>query len=117
MPVETEDDLLIFLNPDEFGVEASYVSREDGAEPKTVPGMFDDEGSNWNPNRWTGTEFQMQMGAHVESTGPTFQCRTADLHKGGRKGEKLTIKGTEYRIEGKRPDGTGMTLLLLMAND
>lgn len=117
MPVETDDDLLIFLDTDEFGVEASYVSRADGAVAKIIPGQFDDEGSNWNPSRWTGTEYQMQMGAHIPSTGPTFLCRTSDLLNGGRNGEKLTIKGTEYRIESKRPDGTGLTLLLLMAND
>ncbi|MBR1031974.1 MULTISPECIES: hypothetical protein [Bradyrhizobium] len=117
MPVETDNDLLIFLNPDEFGVEASYVSRDPAVEPKDIPGQFDDEGSNWNPNRWNGTQFQMQMGASVTSSGPTFLCRTSDLNKGGRKGEKLTIKGQEYRIEDKRPDGTGLTLFLLMAND
>lgn len=117
MPVETDNDLLIFLNPDEFGVEASYVSRDPAVEPKDISGQFDDEGSNWNPNRWNGTQFQMQMGASVTSSGPTFLCRTSDLNRGGRKGEKLTIKGQEYRIEDKRPDGTGLTLLLLMAND
>jgi hypothetical protein len=57
------------------------------------------------------------MGASISSSGPTFQCRTSDLYRGGRANEKLTIKGQEYRIEDKRPDGTGMTLLLLMAND
>ncbi|WP_316227740.1 head-tail joining protein [Bradyrhizobium sp. SZCCHNR3015] len=116
MSVESDADLLIFLNPDEFGVEAMYLARgSDEARP--VTGIFDDEGSNWNPNRWSGTEFQAQMGASITSTGPTFLCRTSDLLKGGRKGETLTIKGQEYRIEDKRPDGTGMTLLLLMAND
>ncbi|WP_047308786.1 head-tail joining protein [Rhodopseudomonas palustris] len=117
MPVETEQDLLVFLNPDEFGVEAQYVSRDPDIEPKTVPGHFDDEGSNWNPNRWIGTEFQQQAGASITATGPTFLCRTVDLLNGGRKGEKLTIKGTVYRIHDKRPDGTGMTLLILMADD
>ncbi|MGJ4942479.1 head-tail joining protein [Bradyrhizobium sp. SZCCHNR1045] len=122
MPVESDDDLLIFLNPDEFGVEAVYVSRDATVEPKPIPGHFDDEGSNWNPSRWNGTEYQMQMGASITSSGPTFLCRTSDLLKGGRKGEKLTIKDRsgaeqEYRIEDKRPDGTGLSLLLLMAND
>ncbi len=117
MPVETDDDLLIFLDADEFGVEAQYVSRVPGAEAKPIVGQFDDEGSNWNPNRWTGTQYQQQMGAHIESSGPTFLCRTSDLYKGGRQNERLTIKGQEYRIEGKRPDGTGLTLLMLMAND
>ncbi|WP_315751367.1 head-tail joining protein [Bradyrhizobium sp. SZCCHNS3055] len=116
MPVETDTDLLIFINSGEFGVDAVYVSRE-STEQRVLPGIFDDEGSNWNPNRWSGTEFQAQMGASITSSGPTFLCRTADLNKGGRKGEKLTIKGQEYRIEDKRPDGTGLSLLLLMAND
>ncbi|WP_316202979.1 MULTISPECIES: head-tail joining protein [unclassified Bradyrhizobium] len=116
MSVESDDDLLIFLDSDEFGVEAAYLAR--GAdEVRVLTGIFDDEGSNWNPNRWSGTEFQAQMGASITSTGPTFLCRASDLLKGGRKGETLTIKGQEYRIEDKRPDGTGMTLLLLMAND
>ncbi|CCD94677.1 hypothetical protein BRAO375_3660071 [Bradyrhizobium sp. ORS 375] len=117
MSVESDDDLLTFLNPDEFGVEAVYVSRDSAIEPKPVVGIFDDEGSNWNPSRWSGTEYQLQMGASVTSSGPTFLCRTSDLLKGGRKGEKLTIKGQEYRIEDKRPDGSGLSMLLLMAND
>jgi len=117
MPVETDDDLLIFLNTDEFGVEAQYLSRVPGAVPKPIPGHFDDEGSNWNPNRWTGTQYQQQMGASITSSGPTFLCRTSDLYKGGRQNETLTINDQVYRIEDKRPDGTGMTVLLLMAND
>jgi hypothetical protein len=117
MPVETDEDLLIFLNPDEFGVVAKYQSRDAGSEPKDIPGQFDDKGSNWNPSRWTGTQYQQQMGASVTSSAPTFQCRTMDLFKGGRRNETLIIKDQSYRIEDKRQDGTGMTLLLLMAND
>jgi hypothetical protein len=117
MPVETEEDLLIFLNPDEFGVEAQYQSREEGAEPKTIPGQFDNKGSNWNPNRWTGTQYQQQMGASVTSSGPTFQCRTIDVYKGGRRNETFVISGSKYRVDDKRPDGTGMTIFLLTAID
>jgi hypothetical protein len=117
MPVETEQDRLTFLNPDEFGVEAIYVSRKPGAEPTPIPGVFDDQGHDFNPNRWNGTEYQMQNGAHIVSTAPTFTCRTSDLVDGGRKNERLTINGTLYKIHEKLPDGTGFTKLVLMADD
>jgi hypothetical protein len=117
MPVETDEDRLAFINPDEFGVVASYTSREPGALPTPINGQFDAEGSNWNPNRWNGTEYQMQNGAHMESEGPTFLCRTSDLNKGGRQRDVLVISEVTYRVEGKKPDGTGFTVLLLLEVD
>lgn len=116
MSVESDDDRLIFLSPDEFGGEATYAPKN-GAEPYTIVGTFDDEHTSFNPDRWPGHEYQMQQGAHFGSTGPRFLCRSVDLVRGGKKGDRLTIHGTTYHVTEPQPDGTGLVTLILMVDD
>jgi hypothetical protein len=112
MAIESDQDRLVFLNPEEFGTVAYYTSVKTGAA-KTIHGIFDEEGSDFNPNRWNGTDYQLQDGAHVQSAGPSFTCRSADLENGGRKKDTLVINKQTFRVFEKKPDGTGITRLIL----
>jgi hypothetical protein len=112
MAVETDEDRAIFLSPEDFGGEALYTPR-DGGTSRTIAGIFDQPGSDWNPNRWPGHEYQMQQGAHITKTGPTFRCRASDLAGGGRRRDRLTIDGVEWEVLKREPDGTGMVVLTL----
>lgn len=118
MAVETPEDRLTFLNPDEFGVEALYTPV-DGA-PKTIAGIFDNGHYYYDPNRLPGSPYQLLQGAGISTTDPEFRCRTADLVGGGSQGDLLDlteIDGKVYRVNDARPDGTGMTVLALMEVD
>lgn len=113
MAVETDAERALFLSPDEFGVEAVYTPR-DGGPSRVVPGIFDEPGTDWNPNRWPGGHpIAMQEGAHIVSTAPKFECRASDLVEGGRRGDRLKIAGQGYKVFKRDPDGTGMVVLTL----
>ena len=49
----------------------------------------------------------------VESSNPAFVAREQDLQIVGHGMDAYTADGTKYKIVGKRPDGTGMTVLEL----
>ena len=97
MPVESAADRLSFLDVDEFGVSATY----DGAT--AIIGIFDND-------------FLQVLGGEigVESSGPQFLCRTADVSSVVH-GKTLLIGSTTYTVKGVEPDGTGMTTLMLQA--
>lgn len=117
MAVESPKDRLLFLDPDEFGVEARYTSRDGVVVDAPVVGIFDAPATNYNPNRWPGSDYQMQSGAHFMGANTTFQCRTEDLRQGGKQRDKLVIHGVSYRIHEPKQDGTGMSVLILMEDD
>lgn len=120
MSVETDEDRLSFLSPDEFGGKALYYPREEDGrepiEPYEVAGIFDEPYTSFDPNRWPGHNYQMQQGAHFSSSAPRFECRANDLVKGGKKRDRLTVNGERYRINDVKRDGTGMVVLILMAD-
>lgn len=103
MPVESATDRLAFLNPDEFGVEASYDPALGAAV--TIEGILDDP---------TLPVVAGERATTVDSA-PTFLCRTADLPAGaeGGAGDTLTIGAVDYDVVAVEPDGQGMTLLRL----
>jgi len=100
MAVETADDRAIFLNTDDFGVAASYTPA--GGSATTVNGIFDNE------------YFETDAGGEVAFAlqQPMFHCRTADVASAA-EGDAITISGTDYIVRNVRPDGTGMTMLML----
>jgi len=100
MAVETAADRAIFLNTDDFGVAASYTPA--GGSATTVNGIFDNE------------YFETDAGGEVAFAlqQPMFHCRTADVASAA-EGDAITISGTDYIVRNVRPDGTGMTMLML----
>jgi hypothetical protein len=50
----------------------------------------------------------------VESSGPSFNCRTSDVELLAiAKDDEVDIKGEQFRVKKMDPDGTGMTLIHL----
>lgn len=102
MAVESADDRLVFLDADEFGVEATFAGLAD-----PVVGVFDAE--------YFG-DLEGVAGVAIETTQPVFRCRSADVASIAN-GAAVTIPvngaDTAYTVTSKQPDGTGMTVLLL----
>lgn len=124
MPVETAEDRLAYLDPDLFGVNALYTSRDGTVVDKPIVGIFDAEAAHFDPNRWPGHEYQMQHGAQLTSTGPEWTCRESDLVKGGKQRDKVEIlpcdqlpEGGRFKVHERKPDGTGMIVLTLTEDD
>jgi len=100
MSVESAADRLAFFDVDEHAVDATHTPA--GGAARAVPGIFDNE---------YVTVFDGED-ASVESSGPVFMCRTADVSAAAH-GDTLAISGTVYTVRGVQPDGTGMTTLRL----
>lgn len=113
MPVESAADRAVFVNPDEFGVTASYVAAGEAAE--AIDGQFHEP---FSVALQSGFE-----GVGVETSQPVFVCRSADLPEAARENEGdvlvLTHQSVERRffVRTMRPDGTGMTSIVLEETD
>jgi hypothetical protein len=103
MPVETAADRAVFVNPDEFGVEATYVLN--GGGTYGVTGIFDAE---------YDAIVQDEFGAAgVVVNPPQFEMREADLPKGWGDGDEIIIAKEVYKVRVHERDGTGMVNLRL----
>ncbi len=100
MAVESADDRAIFFSADDFGVTASYTPA--GGAASSVKGIFDNE------------YFETDAGGEVAIAlqQPMFHCRTADV-SGVAEGDAIVINTVNYTIRNVRPDGTGLTMLIL----
>lgn len=93
-------DLAVFVNPLEFGTVVVRHKRD--GTTTTFNGDFDDAMQGVSP-----------VTLQVETTEPQLVCATADLVDFDKKAETLTIAGTDYRVLGVEPDGTGVSRLRL----
>lgn len=92
MAVESDVDRLAFLDADEFGVAATVGAA-------TLYGIFDDE--------YIET---------LDATGtvPVFICRSSDVTANNIiRATSITINSTAYTVRNIKPDGTGMSVLVL----
>ncbi|HDK41519.1 MAG TPA: hypothetical protein ENG93_02540 [Nitrospirae bacterium] len=88
-------DIDMMLDTSEFAVTATY----DGST--SVNGIFD--------NDYEAAD--LGEGA-VEASVPTFLYKSSDISN-VQQGMTLVVNGTTYKVREIRPDGTGMTLLVL----
>ncbi|PWC81256.1 hypothetical protein [Azospirillum sp. TSH64] len=96
--VLTDEELLAFFSPEDFGEEALlYLGT---AEPSPVLGIFDNSDVGVSP----GTTLD------VGSSGPTFTLRTSDA-RDARQRDRLEVAGKRYEIADRDDDGTGVTVL------
>ena len=108
MPAESAADRLAFLNPDDFGAEATYTPVG-GAAVEGIVGIFDRP----HLSRDFGDE-----GVPLSMAAPRFICRSADLPgaaSSGDVGDTLQVSGVTYRVNELQPDGAGMTVITLAA--
>ncbi|MFA6148661.1 MAG: hypothetical protein WC899_10685 [bacterium] len=98
-------DLAAFFDVDGgFAVTATYIPAVGGA-PTNIPVIFD--------NEYAAAEYdRLADRASLESTSPRVVCRDADV-PGISHGATLAISGTTYYVIEVRPDGTGVTTLVL----
>lgn len=100
MAAESAADRLAFLDTAGFG--ATVTVTDTGA---TFDAIFD---KPFVP------ALQAGQGLDVESDAPELICRTADVTTNSLvEDTTLTIDGASYKVVSHRPDGTGMSRLLL----
>jgi hypothetical protein len=95
-----ERDLDVFFNTKEFGEKVLLLSRS-GDPLKEVPGIFDEiyEDLQIEENQLPGTKTLLSV-------------KSRDLGDFPYNG-LVNVRGTRYQVLEKRPDGTGVTILIL----
>lgn len=103
MPVETADDLAVFVGVDDFGTAATYTPV--GGAASTVNGIFDND------------IVEVDAGGNIPMAirQPRFLCRTQDVSDAA-EGDALVVNSVNYTIRVVDHDGTGMTTLALEKN-
>lgn len=99
MPVETDDDRLVFVDPDDFGVAVTYMPAAGGGA--TFNALFG------RPS----IDFALGEIVAVDRD-PWLTCRSSDVPSaasGGDVGDTVTIAGETWRVVAIKPDGSGMT--------
>jgi hypothetical protein len=92
-----EEDLTLFLSPSEFSVPAQAVTRF--GEVVQFQVIFDNA-------------YADALGGFAESSGPTALVQSA-LVQDLAHGSQIEISARTWRVVEIRPDGTGMTTLVL----
>lgn len=101
MAVESAADRAVFVNPDEFGVAATWTLAAGGQS--SLNGVFSDALAE-------GVARNQSLATRVSG----FFCRTADLPSGAKAGDRLAVAGRAFRVVSIHdPDGTGMTAIEL----
>ena len=101
MAVETAVERAIFVSTNDFGVSATYTPSTGGAS-STISGIFDND------------YIEVDTGGNVGYAllQPRFLCRTTDVSTVN-ENATLVIATVTYRVKIVKPDGTGMTELIL----
>lgn len=99
MPVESEADRAVFVNPDEFGSAALYTVE--GGAAITIAVLFD------RPSE------RLFDAPGLSSQQARITVRAADLPAGYGEGDAVTIDGTAYIVRVPEPDGLGMVRMML----
>jgi len=95
MGVESATDLSAYINANDFGTTATFDSN-------SISGIFDNE----------FVESDGGLEAGIGYTVTRFICQTTDV-SGASFGDTITIDSVAYKIREIRPDGTGMSELII----
>lgn len=95
MGVESATDLSVYINENDFGTVATFNSS-------SISGILE--------NEFVESDGGLEAGIGYTTT--RFICRTTDL-SGASFGDTITIDSVAYQIREIRPDGTGMTELII----
>ena len=104
MAIESTTDVASFFDVDEFGV-LGAVNPVVGSN-FNVNGIFDND----------HLELDVDAGIAVSTSEPQFVCATADVTGSNvaLQGDVITIATIAYEITDVKPDGTGVTTLMLV---
>lgn len=100
MAVETAVERAIFLSTNDFGVSATYTPV--GGQASTISGIFD--------NDYIEVDTGGNVGFAVLQ--PRFLCQTSSVST-ATENATLVISSTTYKVKIVKPDGVGMTELIL----
>lgn len=89
-----------FFDVDDFAVQAQLTKQ--GVFVRSITGIF------INDFEFQNTEVRIGTGGAQ----PEFHCKTGDL-LGVTRGHGLDVDGAAYTIQDIRPDGTGVSVLIL----
>lgn len=103
MGVESNDDLSIFFELDDFGTNAVYTKTN--KRPINVSGIFD------NPHASITASEMMD----VTMPKPSFVCRTIDIPAAA-EGDTIKINNVTYTVRVVATDGLGVTTLIMEKN-
>ena len=93
------EDLSEFFSSNDFAVVASYTPKN--GTTISINGIFDAE--------YLSVDGDGSVG--VSSNTPIFACKTADI--GNSHLADLVVNGKTYKVVEHRPDGTGVSTLIL----
>jgi len=99
MALETASDLSAFFDTDAHGVSATFTPS--GGSASTINVIFNNE-----------YELIDVGGVGVESSAPVVTCKSSDL-TGIAQGDQFVISSITYKARIVRPDGTGITEIVL----
>lgn len=102
--LDTDLDDVFFADGDEFNVQAIITVKSSGAQ-LTVFGMYTDE--------FLETE---DGGLSLALSSIEFMVKTAVVGT-VRKGDTVRVADVDYALQDKRPDGVGVTTLMLEKKD
>jgi hypothetical protein len=94
------ENLDAFLNIDDFAITAAFTPRG-GSTAVDIIGIFDNEYLVVNENEYGG----------IAATNPMFTTKTANVANA--RGGTLVVDSVTYDITEDKPDGQGMTILIL----
>lgn len=106
MPVETEDDLRLFVDADDWAVPVAWTS---GGGTFPFSAIFDAEYQLLTPNFVDGG---------VEGSTPQITACSADIPDDAEQGDTVVVnvgtpKAETYTVVEFKPDGTGMSVVRL----
>lgn len=105
MPAPAWENLDEFLSLDDFALSA-VITDENGANPRTVAGIFDDPHMNAHLGEYD-----------MDNAKPRLLCKETDL-VGVERYFRVTVAGTAYEVlTGPQSTGDGMALLCLALLD
>lgn len=105
MPVETDAERAVFVDPADFGTVATWTLQGGGTSALNI--LFD------SPSvEVIGGEDVVVMGREL-----TALARSSDLPGTARAGDTLTVDGIAYEVTVISPDGLGMSTIRVARQD
>lgn len=108
--VEDDDMRALFFDPDDFG--EPVIVKPNGADEFTITAIFDSAPVD-NPVALAKAQVGFKDGMQNTGNSPQIVCRTSDVAKVKAGRALVNARGTDFNVWDIKPDGTGMSRLIL----